>query len=208
MAGELESVWGSSPVDIEVSSGSMDVSRGALTESEKPAESRASAGRKPNEGGLPAPSGWTDGLTETDGPRMWDKLLASEQARNARHKRTATVVLVDVLGLEQAGEQWGTGLALQLFVQLARELGRGIRRSDSIARIGPARFGVLLTETDEISAINFVDRIKEACCGEFNPAANGLRLAVGWASPAVGGRLADAIHIAEGRLLEARLKEE
>ena len=137
-----------------------------------------------------------------------EKLLASEQARNARHARTSTVVLVDVLGLEHGGERWGPVVTLQHFVQLARELGRGIRRSDYIARIGPTRSGILLTETDEILAINFVDRIKADCRDRVDTAANGLRLAVGWASPAVGGRLADAIRIAEGRLLDERLKED
>jgi GGDEF domain-containing protein len=92
---------------------------------------------------------------------------------------------------------------MQLFVQLSRALARRIRKSDTIARIGPARFGVLLTETDEISAINFVDNIKDRCCGKFDPEANGLHLLVGWASPEVGGRLADALHVAETRLAEA-----
>jgi diguanylate cyclase (GGDEF)-like protein len=200
MAGERESVWGSAPVETGVTSRAADVPN------EPPGPTSVTPSRTPASSLMPPPSGWTDGLTDTDGPRMWDKLLASEQARNARHRRTSSVVLVDVLGLEDAGEQWGAGLALQLFVQLARELGRGIRRSDYIARIGPARFGILLTETDEISAINFVDRIKESCCGNFVPAANGLRLAVGWASPALGGRLADSIRVAEGRLQEERNK--
>jgi diguanylate cyclase (GGDEF)-like protein len=200
MAGEFGSVWESSSVDIEVSS-DVDVPRPA------PAGAADFASRAGAASTLPSPAGWTDGLTDTDGPRMWDRVLASEQARNARHQRTSAVVLVDVLGLEHSSERWGPMVTLQLFVQLARELARGIRRSDYIARIGPTRFGVLLTETDEILAINFVDRVKAQCRERVDPAANDLRLAVGWASPAVGGRLSDAIRVAEERLMEERRKE-
>ena len=201
MTAEQESPWATSLEDAELSSGSTSFADEASTHAPEPERRNFVASV------LPPPFGWTDGLTETDGPRMWDKLLEVEQAKSARHRRTATIVLVEVLALEDAEERWGSGLALQLFVQLARELGRGVRKSDHIARIGPARFGVLLTETDEISAINFVDRIKSRCCGKFDPAANGFRLVMGWASPPIGGRLADAIVVAEERLAEALRRE-
>jgi GGDEF domain-containing protein len=110
----------------------------------------------------PAPFGWTDGLTDSEGPRFWDRVVAVEQARNARHKRTGTIVLFEVVGFEEVVTRWGTGLALQLFVELSRVLSRGMRDSDHLARIAPTRFAVLLTETDEIRAINYVDRIKES----------------------------------------------
>ena len=149
---------------------------------------------------LPAPTGWADGLTDTDGPRLWERLLAVEDARNLRHGRTATVVLVEFVGMRAAVDRWGSALALQQFVTLARVVAGDSRKSDHIARITPARFGVLLTETDEISAINFIDRMRERCRTEFDPATMGMRLAVGWASPPKGGQLVDAIAVAEQRL--------
>ena len=149
---------------------------------------------------LPAPTGWSDGLTDTDGPRLWEKLLAAEQARNLRHERTSTIVLVEVVGMRAIVERWGAALAIQQFVTLARFIAADIRKSDHIARIRPATFGVLLTETDEISSINFVDRMRERCTSAFDPATMGLRIAVGWASPPKGGRLDDAMAVAEQRL--------
>ncbi len=149
---------------------------------------------------LPTPSGWTDGLTDTDGPRLWERLLAVEQARNVRHHRTATIVLVELVGMRAAVDQLGSAPALQQFVKLARFVAGDVRKSDHIARIRPARFGLLLTETDEISAINFVDRLRERCRMAFDPAATGFRIAVGWASPPQGGRLEDAMAVAEQRL--------
>lgn len=200
MTGDLESVWGFAPSEA-------DPRAGLETSRSEPSEDRAPAIASPSSNGLPAPFGWTDGLTDTDGPRLWEKLLASEQSRNARHRRTSTIVLVEVLGLDSAAERWGAAMSVQLFVGLAREIAKGIRSSDHIARIQPTRFGVLLTETDEISAINFVDRINAQCCATFDPASKGLRLAVGWASPAVGGKLVEALGVAEARLAESISRE-
>jgi GGDEF domain-containing protein len=179
-----------------------EVSFDSLTVSPRTPDDRAaSRSQIPGDLTLPAPSGWSDGLTDTEGPRLWDKLLAAEEARNVRHERTGTIVLVEIVGMRDAVERWGTALALQQFVQLARFIARGIRKSDHIARIRPSRFGVLLTETDEISSINFVDRLKERCRDPRDTGAAGLRVAVGWASPPTGGSLQDAMAVAEQRLV-------
>jgi len=153
--------------------------------------------------GPPPPQGWSDPLTGADGPRLWARFLATEQARNARHRRTSAIVLVQVVGFEAAATRWGWSLAVQLFVQLADGLVRHIRKSDHIARIGPTTFAVLLTETDEISAINFVDRMQASCARDIDVASTGLQLKTGWASPERGGRLEDAYAVAEARLAEA-----
>jgi diguanylate cyclase (GGDEF)-like protein len=155
----------------------------------------------------PAPFGWTDGLTDSEGPRFWDRVVAVEQARNARHQRTGTIVLFEVVGFPDAVDRWGTTVALQHFVELASVLSRGMRDSDHLARIAPTRFAVLLTETDEISAINYVDRIKESCRREVDAATNGMRIVAGWSSPEVGRRLAEAYTVAESRLAEALERE-
>jgi diguanylate cyclase (GGDEF)-like protein len=146
------------------------------------------------------PSGWTDILTGCDGPRYWDRVVTSEQARNARHHRTATIALVEFAGIDAVARRWGSDLALGLFIRLARVLASGIRSSDHIARVGRTRFAVLLVETDEILAINFVDRVRARCEADVDPVANGLRMAIGWASPAPGGHLADAQRVAAERL--------
>lgn len=147
-----------------------------------------------------APDGWTDLLTGCDGPRFWDRILSSEQARNARHNRTATIAMIEFAGLDEAARRWGSDLATQLFQRLARVLASGIRSSDHIARIGRSRFAVLLVETDEVRAINFVDRVRDRCCSEIDPGLHGFRMAIGWASPAAGGRLSEAVSSATERL--------
>ena len=79
----------------------------------------------------------------------------------------------------------------------ARTLATEIRSSDHIARIDRTRFAVLLTETEEIAAINFVERVRAA----FEQQPGELRVAIGWASPTGTSDLHDALATAEARLV-------
>jgi GGDEF domain-containing protein len=51
------------------------------------------------------------------------------------------------------------------------------------SRIGVTRFGVVLTETNENAAINFVERVREAVPRSIPRHGDGLRFSFGWASP-------------------------
>jgi diguanylate cyclase (GGDEF)-like protein len=146
----------------------------------------------------PAPSGWSDPLTGTDGPRLWDRVIASESARVRRYQRPATVALVEIVGMDGFTRVWGAEIAERTFVRIARTLAVEIRSSDHIARVDALRFAVLLTETDEIAAINFVERARAAC--ERQPGE--LRIAIGWASPTAETDLVSALTVAEQRLAE------
>ena len=152
------------------------------------------------------PSGWSDPQTGTDGPRYWDRLILSESARVSRYKRPATVVLVEIAGLADLGRLWGPRVVEHTLASAARILSKEIRTSDHIARIEPLRFGVLLTETTEIAAINFVERARAACDRDLQVATEVVGVAFGWASPPSGGDLSDAMAIATKRL-EAELAE-
>ena len=150
----------------------------------------------------PAADGWTDALTGTDGPRLWDRVITSELARVRRYRRPATVALVEIAGLEGFARLWGADVAEHLFIDLARTLAVEVRSSDHIARIDRVRFGILLTETDEIAAINFVERARASCERRAAPAAGAVRIAMGWASPNKTNDLHRALEIAEARLVD------
>jgi diguanylate cyclase (GGDEF)-like protein len=158
------------------------------------------------EGPVPVPTGWSDQLTGTDGPRYWDRMIISEGARVRRYKRPATIVLVEIAGLARLSEQWGPDVGARTLFVAARTLSREIRTSDHIARIEPLRFGILLTETTEIAAINFVERARVACERELRVASEIVAVAFGWASPPSKGDLADAATVA-ARRLEAELRQ-
>ena len=145
----------------------------------------------------PEPSGWSDPLTGTDGPRLWDRILGSELARVRRYHRPATVALVEVTGMDDVSRVWGAEIAEQAFIRVARKLAIEIRSSDHIARVDRTRFAILLTETDEIAAINFVERVRQAI--DQQPGEAGV--AIGWASPATATDLREAMASAEARLV-------
>jgi diguanylate cyclase (GGDEF)-like protein len=155
---------------------------------------------------VPPPNGWSDGPTGVDGPRYWDRTLLSEQARVKRYRRPATVVMVEVSGLGRLGRLWGADVAERTLGTVARSLAREIRTSDHVARIEPARFGILLTETTEIEAINFIERARVACERDLRLAADICRVGFGWASPPKGQDLTDAVRVALHRLA-AELRE-
>jgi diguanylate cyclase (GGDEF)-like protein len=147
-----------------------------------------------------APSGWSDPATGTDGPRLWDRLIISESARVRRYRRPATVVLVEVVGIEGLARLWGPRVAEHALAAAARILAKEIRTSDHIARVERLRFGLLLTETTEIAAINFVERARAACERELQVATEAVNVAFGWASPPKNGDLSDAMALAAERL--------
>ena len=112
--------------------------------------------------GIPEPSGWEDTLTGLEGPDFWQRVLVAEVARAVRYKRSLTVVVAEVDGVETMAETWGWNVGRHAIREAAQCLRRTSRTSDYCTRIGLARFGVILTETDEIAAINFVERVREA----------------------------------------------
>ncbi|OGN82573.1 MAG: hypothetical protein A2X23_01385 [Chloroflexi bacterium GWC2_73_18] len=73
-----------------------------------------------------------------------------------------------------------------------------------MARLAQGRFAVLLPETDEVQAINYVERVRGECERRLATGAVPIRLFVGWASPAPGGDLDGAMRTAEERMYAER----
>jgi diguanylate cyclase (GGDEF)-like protein len=151
--------------------------------------------------GVPDPAGWTDPLTSTDGPRFWDRIIASEGARRQRYGRAVTVAMVEFTGFASDGSWLSHELELQVFGRVAHVLVKQVRTSDYIARIRSTRFGIVLLETDEIAAINFVDRVRAACRKELGTG-SGIEVRTGWASPAEDESLDAAVYRAGARLTD------
>jgi diguanylate cyclase (GGDEF)-like protein len=136
--------------------------------------------------GIPDPVGWSDGLTGIDGPDFWQHLVIAELARSRRYGRPLTVVLLDVDGIGDILRGWGAEMARHTLHETAQCLRRMARTSDHVMRIGPTRFGILLTETDEIAAINFIERVRQAGPLAVPRTADLVRFTFGWASPRAG----------------------
>ena len=136
--------------------------------------------------GIPDPAGWSDALTSLEGPEFWHRMVIAELSRSARYGRPLTLVLLDVDGMTDILRVWGAEVARHTLRETAQCLRRMARTSDLLMRIGPTRFGILLTETDEIAAINFVDRVRDAGPRSVPRTADLVRFTFGWASPRKG----------------------
>lgn len=163
---------------------------------------------RPAVGGTPFIGGVTtfiDLETGLETAFAWDEIVRNEDARYARYGRPAAVVVAELDRLDALADRFGPAVADRLIPPVAATLRRQSRRSDRIARVGHARFCVLLSETDEVRAINYVDRVREACDVWLESAAVSVRLVVGWASAGPAGTVADAVRIAEQRMYADRL---
>ena len=145
-----------------------------------------------------------DPATGFDLPPAWSRWIAEEEARVRRFHRAATVVIVELAGIDRLVERLGLETAQRLIPPIAVTMRRNGREVDHFVRLGSSRFGVLLTETNEIAAINYVERIRAACDLWLASGAVALHLAIGWAEINQGQNGAAAIEEAEQRLFADR----
>jgi diguanylate cyclase (GGDEF)-like protein len=142
----------------------------------------------------------TDAATGFDGPSTWSKRLAEENARVLRYGRSATIILIELAGLDRLAERLGPAAADRLIPPIATTMRRHARSADSLARLSPTRFAALLPDTDEVQAINYVERVRSACDIWLESGAVSLRLSIGWAEISVNQPVDPAILAAERRL--------
>lgn len=154
----------------------------------------------------PAKVGATDPITGLELAPAWSKWLSEEAARIGRYGRPATIVLVEVAGIDRLAERLGPDAVDRLIPPIATTMRRHARAADNIARLGRARFGALLPETDEIRAINYVERTRSECDVWLEAGAVALRLTIGWAEIAANQPVAVAIQAAERRLNAERAR--
>jgi diguanylate cyclase (GGDEF)-like protein len=147
----------------------------------------------------PGAGNFTDALTGLLLPVPFARVVADEDARIQRYRRPATIVMVEVEGLDRLVERLGETAIDRLIPAVADSIRRNAREADQVARLGPGRFAVLLPETDEVQAINYVERVRNACDLWLESGAVALRLAIGWAS-ASETSLADAQILATDRM--------
>ena len=143
---------------------------------------------------------WFDPATGLPGPAFWDAVLFAESSRSARFERPATVLLVEIAGVKNVLAQWGFEVISREVLDLGGILRAGCRNSDYVVRLGETRFGVLLVETDEIGAINVVERLRAKVDREVGSRLPHGHIAFGWASPKGKQRLLEVIEPAEERL--------
>ena len=79
----------------------------------------------------------TDPLTGLLTLNEWNRLVADEDARVSRYRHTATVVIIELDGLERLVATLGREAGDRVLPALADALSRNARAADHLARIGP-----------------------------------------------------------------------
>ncbi len=148
----------------------------------------------------PAIDDGIDALTGLPDASAFSRLVADEDARIARYHRAATVVIFELEGLDRLVERLGDDAGDRIVPAVADTLRRLARGADHVARLGPGRFGALLPETDEVAAINYIERVRKACDLWLETGAIAMRLAIGWAGTAGDPPLTDAQRTATERM--------
>jgi diguanylate cyclase (GGDEF)-like protein len=142
----------------------------------------------------------TDSLTGLLVVKEWNRIVADEDARVNRYRHPATVVIIELDGFDRLVANLGREAGDRILPALADTLSRNARGADHVARIGPTRFGIMLPETDEVVAINYIERVREACDLWLESGAIALHLSIGWASPGPDSSLAVAVARAQERM--------
>jgi GGDEF domain-containing protein len=152
--------------------------------------------------------GWADSATGLPGPSFWRTIVAAESARHRRYGGPVTVVLAELVGLEHLEGPERADVEAAAVAATGRVLRHACRASDHVVRLGHRLFGLLLPETNEIDAINFVERARERCAAELGDLGEGLDVTFGWASPTGSLDLVAAVAIADDRLRRERGQRE
>jgi diguanylate cyclase (GGDEF)-like protein len=147
-----------------------------------------------------------DAVTGLDLPGAWARWLTEEDARVQRFHRPATIVLVELAGLERLADRLGDEAAGRLIPPIATTLRHDARATDHLARLGETRFAALLPETTEVQAIHYVERVRSACDVWLEAGAVALRLSIGWAEVSPTRHADLALLDAERRLFAEREK--
>ena len=148
-----------------------------------------------------------DAVTGLMGPGAFTRLVAAENVRMQRYHRPATVAIFELGGLDRLMDRLGTDAVDRIVPALADTMTRLGRDVDHVARLAPGRFGVLLPETDEVAAINYVERVRRACELWLESGAIALSLAIGWAGTTGDPSLIEAQRLATDRMY-AELRRE
>lgn len=154
--------------------------------------------------GFVPPDPYVDEPTGLDSRAAWERILAEENARYVRYRRPVGIVMAELDGFSRFEGGFGADASRRILAAVGGAMRRSARRTDRVAHVGSGRFLVLLPETDEIQAINYVERIRGECDRWLDAGAVALRLSVGWASPSAVGELDTAMRTAEERMYAER----
>jgi diguanylate cyclase (GGDEF)-like protein len=103
----------------------------------------------------------TDGLTQLLNRASWETQLKNHFHYCGLHKRTDTLVLIDIDHFKNVNDTFGHPTGDEVIRQLSKMLTKTARDSDIVGRYGGEEFAVLLPNTTADQAMFFADRLRK-----------------------------------------------
>jgi diguanylate cyclase (GGDEF)-like protein/PAS domain S-box-containing protein len=105
-----------------------------------------------------------DGLTQLPNRAMFSDRLEQALATSARSGRPGAVLVVDVDRFKHVNDTYGHQAGDQLLCEVATRLGRRLRKSDTLARMGGDEFAMILAD---LSQVTDAELVADALIEEF-----------------------------------------
>lgn len=146
-------------------------------------------------------------LAGIDDAVTWKRVTDAEIVRMARYNHPATIVLVEVDGLNRLIGALGPSAGERVIEATAATIRAEARSTDTVARLGPTRFGILMPETNEIVAINFTERVRDICDRWLQTGSIALRVAIGHSAMTSALGIVGAMQLSQENLDRERRSE-
>ncbi len=146
-------------------------------------------------------------LAGIDDAVTWKRVTDAEIVRMARYNHPATIVLVEVDGLNRLISALGPSAGERVIEATAATIRTEARSTDTVARLGPSRFGILMPETNEIVAINFTERVRDICDRWLQTGSIALRVAIGHSAMTSALGVVGAMQLSQENLDRERRSE-
>ncbi|MBI5549428.1 MAG: GGDEF domain-containing protein [Deltaproteobacteria bacterium] len=117
---------------------------------------------------------YRDPLTNLRNRRYFEERMAEELAHAQRHQGVGTLLLLDLDDFKRINDERGHVAGDEVLRHVARLIEENIRVDDAVCRIGGDEFAVILSETDEEAASQFISRLREHV--RRQPSAPGLSI--------------------------------
>lgn len=110
----------------------------------------------------------TDAVTGLYNHRYFKDHFHRELLRAKRHKRSLSLLMIDVDHFKQFNDQHGHPEGDRALMQIGVELSSAVRNIDTVSRYGGEEFAVILPDTKLSDALEIAERIRKQIESKFN----------------------------------------